>query len=204
VISATNQNARTVGFGYDSAGRLSTVTDPLGHVTTITYLPPPDATTGAALAVGASTATITGSVTPKTAPGTSYHFDFGTSLRYGRITPPGSLPGGSAAVAVTSRLSGLRPNTTYHYRVAASNRNGGALGLDRTFRTAPVCTVPQLIGRSLSQARRALVANHCRLGTVHRPRHVSRRTHLRITAQRPGAKAVLPAGGKVNVKLGKT
>jgi hypothetical protein len=34
-------------------------------------------------------------------------------------------------------VTGLKPNTTYHFRVRGTNASGTALGVDRTFKTRP-------------------------------------------------------------------
>jgi hypothetical protein len=47
---------------------------------------------------------------------------------------PGS---GTSAVPVSAALSGLTPNTTYHFRVLASNGGGTSNGIDQTFTTLP-------------------------------------------------------------------
>jgi hypothetical protein len=47
-------------------------------------------------------------------------------------------------VAVSTALAGLKPDTTYHYRLIASNTAGAAAGADMTFRTARDVTRPVL------------------------------------------------------------
>jgi hypothetical protein len=80
--------------------------------------------TGGATNIGSTTATVTGTVDP----GATYQFDYGTSASYGLQTAP-TVASGTEARA---DLSGLTPDTTYHYRLVA----GGTAGGDRTFRTA--------------------------------------------------------------------
>ncbi len=60
--------------------------------------------------------------------------DVGTDTHYGkRVVAETRTVRGSKAVYHHARVSGLRPGTTYHYRV----RHLGAVSPDRTFRTAP-------------------------------------------------------------------
>jgi hypothetical protein len=96
---------------------------------------PPDATTGAASNVAQTTATVAGSVNPQAA-ATTYHFEYGTSTSYGLQTADHDAGAGSAAVDVQADLTGLTSDTTYHYRVVATNAAGTTRGADRTLRTA--------------------------------------------------------------------
>jgi hypothetical protein len=96
----------------------------------------PQATTGAAGSITAAAATLTGQVNPG-GESTRYYFEYGRTRRYGSRTPDASAGSGTAARRVATRLTGLRPNTTYHYRIVALNPSGVTSGADRTFRTRP-------------------------------------------------------------------
>ncbi len=67
-------------------------------------------------------------------------------------------------------------------------------------RTATRCRVPNLRGRTVAAARRALRARNCRLGAVTRvrARGVARG---RVLSHRPRAGRVLPAGTRVHVRV---
>lgn len=93
------------------------------------------ATTGAADSITTSSATVTGTVNPGGAQ-TSYRFEYGTSSSYGLKTPDADAGAGSSAVSVSAGLTGLTADTTYHYRIVATNAAGGSQGADRTLRTA--------------------------------------------------------------------
>jgi DNA-binding beta-propeller fold protein YncE/PKD repeat protein len=99
---------------------------------------PPVATTGAASGVTSTEATLNGKVNPNGAK-TKYHFDYGTSTAYGTSVPsPDRRVGSVDAVHALSRtIKGLRPGTTYHFRIVATSSAGVTLGRDRTFRTVP-------------------------------------------------------------------
>ena len=86
-----------------------------------------------------TSATLAGSVNPKGS-ATTYMFDYGTTPSYGTRTDPAAAGAGTTAVQVTAPVSGLTPDTLYHYRLVASNAAGTTLGHDRTFitRDAPV------------------------------------------------------------------
>jgi DNA-binding beta-propeller fold protein YncE len=66
---------------------------------------------------------------------TTYRFEWGTSAAYGNTipVPDADIGSGSSPVAVATHLSGLSTNTTYHWRVVATNANGTTNSPDHTF-----------------------------------------------------------------------
>jgi hypothetical protein len=105
----------------------------------------PTATTGPASAIGPAGATLTGTATPR-GTATQAYFEYGTSTRYGASTPRTGVGSGTKAVAVRAAVTGLRPGTTYHFRVVAVNAAGtSARGGDRSFRTSAAPTVSALV-----------------------------------------------------------
>jgi len=92
------------------------------------------ATTKAATGVAAAGATLNGSVTPAGIE-TTYQFQYGTTTSYGSVTPVTSAGSGITAQEVSNVISGLKPETTYHYRVVATNSVGTTDGADETFKT---------------------------------------------------------------------
>jgi hypothetical protein len=94
----------------------------------------PLVTTGGAAQVTITTATLTGTVNPRGLT-TSYFFQYGTTTAYGTRTPSTSAGKGGAALAAAAQVTGLAPNTRYHYRLLAHNSDGTIAGNDRTFRT---------------------------------------------------------------------
>jgi len=113
---------------------------------------PPAATTGAAQAVGQTTATLTGSVDPN-ATATTYSFEYGTSTAYGLQTTEQAAGDGDAAVGVEVPVTGLTPATTYHYRLVATNPAGVSRGEDRTLTTAAAPANPRPPSASTGSAR---------------------------------------------------
>ncbi len=103
--------------------------------TFVTSTGTPSLTAGGASRVSEVAATIAGRISPGGL-STRYHFDYGTTTKYGSRTATATVSGG-ATVGVSARLTGLRPATTYHYRLVAANADGPALGPDRTFTTLP-------------------------------------------------------------------
>src|SRR5439155_4961154 len=54
-----------------------------------------------------------------------------------------ALPGeGTSPVAVSATLSGLTANTTYHFRISATNASGSSKGLDASLKTLPAIPPP--------------------------------------------------------------
>ena len=97
----------------------------------------PTAHTGAAQAVGPSSAQLSGTV-DASGRHTTWYFEYGESTFYGARTA--TRNGGSAfgAKSVNANITGLRPATTYHFRVVATNDAGTSRGADVTFTTAGV------------------------------------------------------------------
>jgi hypothetical protein len=96
----------------------------------------PNVATGAAANVQSTSATLSGSVNPEGTAVTSCAFEYGSETSYGQSAPCVPAPGsGNSPVAVSADLSGLPPDTTYHYRLTAGNANGVNDGQDATFTT---------------------------------------------------------------------
>jgi hypothetical protein len=116
---------------------------------TTTAASAPLATTKAATGVGASVATLPASVTPRGA-STTYLFEYGKTTSYGQSTSSAGAGSGSEAVEVSQAVSGLAAETTFHYRVKATNSQGTAYGEDATFTTTRNLAA-QLAGMAVSE-----------------------------------------------------
>jgi hypothetical protein len=68
---------------------------------------------------------------------TTYHFDYGPTTAYGESTEPG-VAAGSGELAVSDDLTGLAPDTTYHFRLVATNADGTTVSDNAQFTTAPL------------------------------------------------------------------
>jgi 6-phosphogluconolactonase (cycloisomerase 2 family)/phosphodiesterase/alkaline phosphatase D-like protein len=101
----------------------------------------PAAVTLAPPATGYTTATFAGQVNPERQ-ATAYTFEYGTSTSFGAITPVTELDDANSPEPVSSAVSGLSANTTYFYRVVASNATGTSTGAVTAFRTAALSTAP--------------------------------------------------------------
>jgi NHL repeat len=96
---------------------------------------PPAVSDAAAREVTDTGAVLTGRVDPNRSP-TTYRFEYGTDATYGSTTPGDSAGSGPSRTIVTKPISGLQPNTTYHFRLVATNPSGTTAGPDQTFTTA--------------------------------------------------------------------
>jgi hypothetical protein len=107
--------------------------------------------TGAPAIARATEAIIAGNVNPGNE-ATEYHFEYGTApCGANPCTKLGTESAGSGAdqVYVKQAITGLTPNTTYHYRLIAGNGTGTTIGPERTFITLPPGTLPE--GRRYEQ-----------------------------------------------------
>jgi hypothetical protein len=88
-------------------------------------------------------ATLHGEVDPEHS-ATTYHFEYGPDTNYGTSipVPDGSVGSGTAYVAVSRQPIGLKAETTYHYRLTATNVNSTVHGPDQSFTTLPVPPPP--------------------------------------------------------------
>jgi plastocyanin len=101
----------------------------------------PDAITDPADSITPVAATLRGRATPN-GDATTYFFEYGATAVYGQKTPVKSAGGGATSVNVNAALTGLTPETTYHFRLVAKNGVGEDSGIDRTFTTSKVPVPP--------------------------------------------------------------
>ncbi|NCB42695.1 MAG: hypothetical protein EOM59_08750 [Clostridia bacterium] len=122
---------------------------------TIYSMPAPTATTNAASNVTDTSGTLNGTVNAK-GTNTTVVFKYGSTIAYGSSVVAAQSPlSTSVDTSVSSSLTGLIPNMTYHYRVEATNGAGTVYGADMTFLTspsAPVVSSSAASGISPSQA----------------------------------------------------
>jgi len=95
----------------------------------------PTVTTAAATEVERTSATFNGTIDPG-GKASEYHYEYGLENTYGSSTPEVAAGAGSAAVPAAGPITGLTPNTTYHYRIVGTNAAGSIVGEDQTLTTA--------------------------------------------------------------------
>jgi plastocyanin len=132
--------------------------------TTLTATGPPVVTTNPATLIASFSATLNGSLNPHGLT-TTVHFQYGTTTAYGSTTPIQTQTGNTYR-NIAANISGLSPNTIYHFRIVATNSAGTRFGGDRTFRTLtatgpPVATTnPASLVASFSARLNALLNPH--------------------------------------------
>ncbi len=94
----------------------------------------PNAATGGTSSVKKTSAKLKGTVNPNGF-ATTYRFEFGKTKSYGKKTSSKPAGNGTTAKAVSTKVSSLKPGTTYHYRLIATNAFGTTFGADKTFKT---------------------------------------------------------------------
>lgn len=94
----------------------------------------PHVVTTAAKRIDGTSATLTGRLTPLGSR-TNFYFEYGTDAKYRSKTEPqyGGLQ--MTPRLVFSEIEGLKPDTTYHYRLVADNEKGSTTGESTTFTT---------------------------------------------------------------------
>lgn len=113
---------------YDSTSAVS------GELTFATPGAKPTIAPFGAVDADTTAATLFTRVTPNTA-ATTYRFEWGPTLAYGASTPEQSAGSGADSVLASAQISGLSPNTAYHFRLVATNASGTSFGPDQVFLT---------------------------------------------------------------------
>lgn len=81
-----------------------------------------------------TSATLSGSVNPASS-ATVAHFEWGLGSTIDQVTPEVALGSGGAKVAMTFTIDGLLPDTTYSFRLVATNAVGQTASSIKTFTT---------------------------------------------------------------------
>ncbi|MEI7490611.1 MAG: T9SS type A sorting domain-containing protein [Bacteroidota bacterium] len=103
----------------------------------------PIVTTQPATIVGATFATLNGTVDPNW-DNTTVSFEYGLTVAYGTpVVVPGTYSGHTVQT-FSANISGLTINQTYHFRAKAVNGGGTVYGVDQTFFTT--CVIPPVPG----------------------------------------------------------
>jgi len=84
----------------------------------------PDVAAGAVSSVQPTSATLNGTVNLAKGGPASCQFDWGTTPAFGQVAPCPAKVETEGSVPVSVTLTGLQPDTTYYYRLEATNANG--------------------------------------------------------------------------------
>lgn len=90
--------------------------------------------TGAVSNLQPTSTTLNGSLSPNGVDA-HYYFQWGKTTSYGSETPSEDAGSGTGSAAAKAELTGLSPNTVYHYRLVATNSYGTTDGADQSFTT---------------------------------------------------------------------
>ena len=119
-------------YSYGNAGDFT--------VNLIAYAPPtpPTCVTLAATLITSNSAILNGTVNANNAL-TTVTFNYGLTAAYGTTVPavPATISG-STVTPVMANITGLLPNTLYHYQVCGVNSAGNSCGTDMTFTTSAI------------------------------------------------------------------
>lgn len=116
---ATNR----IGTGYGKSVLFTTLGDT------------PDSFSLDASHIAVDSAVLNGVVNPNLLT-TTISFEWGTTIDYGYIVDAGQGPvNGNNSISVSAKLIGLKPGTTYHFRIKAENSIGISYSPDKTFKT---------------------------------------------------------------------
>jgi hypothetical protein len=112
---------------------------------------PPIVSTGGVSSIGEGSATIEGTVNPNGLASTAY-FQYGTTSAYGMSTV--AQPAGSTETiaAIDASITGLEPETTYHFRILAESSAGISYGADQAFTTPAPPPPPPPIAAPIAPA----------------------------------------------------
>ncbi len=94
----------------------------------------PSVETNSNYSASSSTALVNGKVTPNGL-STSYWYEYGTTSSLGSKTSAQRIGSGWNAISAPAYISGLKSNTTYYYRLSASNSMGTTSGATNSLKT---------------------------------------------------------------------
>jgi hypothetical protein len=126
---------------------------------------PPTIDLATVRAITSTSAHLVGLVDPNSA-ATAVHFEYGPTPAYGVSTAAADIGTGRGDRETGADISGLTPNTTYHYRVVAANADGTISSRDQTFTTGQAA--PQPGGGGQLSCKKPKVKRH---GKCVKPHH---------------------------------
>jgi photosystem II stability/assembly factor-like uncharacterized protein len=116
---------------------------------------PPSVETNAASSIAQTSAALNATVNPNGGEVSECKLEYGTTIPYESSEPCMPSPGlGNSAVSVSASVTGLSANTTYHFRISATNASGTSYGVDLALTTLAQqgLTVTAPAGANLSNA----------------------------------------------------
>jgi hypothetical protein len=95
---------------------------------------PPVVSNVGAVDVQDTSARLVGTIDPRNS-ATGYAFEYGTTPALGSTTPQVDIGGGTTPVVVSSSVTGLSPDTTYYFRLSATNLTASTTSSSKTLKT---------------------------------------------------------------------
>jgi hypothetical protein len=146
-ITGTNAVGDVCSPCYITSG-ISPVASQNWSITFSVAFPPstqstPSVTTSQPTGVAGDSATFVGTVNPNGSSTTAW-FEWGTTSNLGQVTAKQYIGSGSSALSAIAALTGLESNTTYYYRIDATNATGTAYGTIVSFVTLTTLPAPLL------------------------------------------------------------
>ena len=159
--------------------------------------------TDTALEITNATATVVGAVNPG-GEATTYAFQYGTTTQYPGQTAVHSVGPPTTFATVTALLTGLRPGTTYHFRVIATNASGTTAGNDVTFKTGGLAPPLGVSPNAVTGAANAIATNGAMLTGKLSPSESNVRYYFQFGTRQPyefqTISQALPAGRTLTVE----
>ena len=133
---------------------------------------PPEIDLAASSGVKQTSARLSASVNPKSAP-TTIHFEYGPTSSYGSSTAPIAVGSDFAPHSAAAEVLGLAAGTTYHFRAVAQNEHGVTVSSDQTFNTGAADALvqpppPPACRKGFSRRNGKCVKKKCRKNFVKR------------------------------------
>ena len=114
---------------------------------------PPVLSDVGAVQVDDTSARLVGTIDPRNS-ATGYVFEYGATPALGRSTAPTNIGGGTEPITVSQVVEGLSRDTTYYFRLVATNLTGTTTSGSRTLHTRSVPFPPANSGSCPNEARR--------------------------------------------------
>jgi len=99
-----------------------------------TDAPPPVVSEVGAIQVADTSMRLVGTIDPRHSP-TGYAFEYGTTPALGSSTPPVDIGSGTTPITVSQVIGGLSPDTTYYFRLVATNLTGTTTSAGKSVHT---------------------------------------------------------------------
>jgi hypothetical protein len=93
---------------------------------------------------------------------TTYRFEYGPTAAYTRSTETQTISPSASPAAVTAKVSGLEPSSTYHFRVVAQNAKGPAVSVDQEIGTSSESAAQSCPNEQLRSENHSLLLPDCR------------------------------------------